>query len=161
MVAPPTPGRAPAALATQTTGEIQMTDVTLPQQTAKSDFAAPMDAGFKLSKQETLFFECVIDALRDNGVKPPKNRTFPNSVRRVVDYDHVKMLMAKRMLSEEDRSDEGRKRHAGRVKMALNRNREALMNFKIIGTSNPYIWYTGKLIRGFDLLPARLPTSKH
>ena len=138
-----------------------MTDATIAHRSAKSDFGAPADAGFRLSKQETLFFECVIDALRENGAKPPKKLALPSDVRRVVDYDHVKLLMAARLPDPFDETTEGRARRGDQLKMALKRNREALMNFKIIGTSNPFIWYTGKPIRGFDLLPTRLPTSKY
>lgn len=117
--------------------------------------------GFKLSKQEGLFFECLIEALRDHGVRPPKKLAPLADVRRVVDYDQVKLLMIARLPDPFDRTVEGRERRREQLKMALKRNREALIHCKIIGTSNPLIWYTGKPVRGFDFLPIRLPTSKH
>jgi len=105
-------------------------------------------AGFRLSKQEGLFFECVLDALAEHGVSPPAQLQLPNSVGKVVDYDHVKDLMARRMLREDDNTPEGKEKHRNRVRAALQRAREALFNVKIIGTDSPYIWWTGKPVKG-------------
>lgn len=106
--------------------------------------------GFKLSKQEGLFFECVLDAISESGEAPPAGLSLPHSVTRVVNYDHVKARMARKMLREDDDTEEGRKRHRERVKTALKRARETLMNFKVVGVDNPYIWWTGRPVRGFS-----------
>ena len=127
-----------------------MTDSLISQNATDADTERPH--GYHVSEQEALFFGCVIDALYEHGIKPPKGHRIPKDVRRVVDYDHVKLLMSQRMLSEEDNTPEGKDRHRNRLKTALRRNREALHNFKIIATSNPYIWHTGKHVRGFDHL---------
>lgn len=128
-----------------------MTEATI-SQSAIEVGATAAPAGFVLSKQERLFFQCMIDAIEAHGIKPPKGRGIPKEVRRVVDYDHVKLLMAKRMPNDFDASPEGKERHRERVKMALKRQREALMNLRVVATSNPYIWHTGKHVRGFDHL---------
>jgi hypothetical protein len=139
-----------------------MTNAVVSHDVTEAEWAPSRTTGFKLSRGETLFFECVIDALRDHGVRPPK-RFFgiPIDVRRVVDYDHVKLLVAARLADPFDATAEGRLQRSQQLKTALKRTREALMNFKVIGASNPFVWYTGKPIRGFDLLPVRLPSAKH
>jgi len=136
-----------------------MTDGLISNTASDGDSGRPR--GYHLSKQETLFFECVVDALYEHGIKPPKGYRIPKDVRRVVDYDHIRLLMAARLPNDFDDTPEGKEKHRNRLKMVLRRNREALLNFKIIGVSNPYIWHTGRHVRGFDLLPVRLPRSAH
>lgn len=112
--------------------------------------------GFKLSKQEGLFFECVLEATAEHGIAPPPPLGLPSSITRVVDYEHVKAFMARKMLREDDNTEDGKKRHRERVKSALKRAREALTSFKIVGVDSPYIWHTGKHVRGFaQTQPAR------
>jgi hypothetical protein len=106
--------------------------------------------GFKLTKQEGMFFECVLDALAEHGINPPPPLQLPESIGKVVDYEHVKAMMTRRMLREDDNTEDGRKRHRERLKSALRRARETLTKYKIVGTDSPYIWHTGKPVRGFE-----------
>lgn len=105
---------------------------------------------FKLAPLERLFFECVLEALAEHGIAPRAPLGLPQSIARVVDYEHVKAFMARKMLREDDNTDEGKKRHRERVKSALKRARETLTNFKVIGVENPYVWHTGKAVHGFE-----------
>lgn len=106
-------------------------------------------AGFRLSKQEGLFFDCVLDALAEHGINPPADLQLPASVGKVVDYEHVKTFMARKMLREEDNTPEGKERHRSRVKAALKRAREALTTYKVVGVHSPFIWWTGRPVKGF------------
>lgn len=105
---------------------------------------------FALTPYERLFFECVLEAIAEHGIAPPLALGLPSSIGRVVDYDHVKAFMARKMLREDDNTDEGKKRHRERVKSALKRARENLTAFKVVGVDNPFIWWTGKAVRGFE-----------
>jgi hypothetical protein len=115
----------------------------------KGENAAKKRDGFRLSTQETLFFQCVLDALSEHGVAPPAGLQLPASVGKVVDYEHVKTAMARKMLREEDNTDEGKKRHRERVKQALKRARETLTQYQVVGADSPYLWHTGKPVQGF------------
>lgn len=147
-------------LPTEQNGEAQMTVAVVSYEPAKTEFAAEKPAGFRLSKPEMLFFQCVVDALHAHGIRRPARSGVPKDVGRVIDYDHVKLLMARRMLAGADSSPEGIERHRAKVKTALKRARVALMTFSIIGVDGNFIWYTGKPVRGFDLLPVRRSAVK-
>lgn len=104
--------------------------------------------GVRASPQEKLFVECLLAVLAEQGVPPPAVLGLPQSVRHVVEYDHVKRIMANKMLREDDNTDEGRKTHRDRVKKALKRARERMMYLKVVGCHDPYIWWTGKPVQG-------------
>lgn len=104
--------------------------------------------GVKISRNEQMFIQCVIDAAAEQGVPPPPELGLPRSLDRVVDYDAVKHRIKQKMLREDDNTDEGRERHKNRVKMAVRRAREGLMHVKVIGCHAPFIWWTGKPVQG-------------
>lgn len=106
--------------------------------------------GFRASKNEILFMECLLATLDEHGVEPPPELGLPRSVSRVADYDSVKRLMANKMLSEEDSTPEGQKRHRERVKKAVGRARENLSHWKVVvgNAEKNVIWWTGKPVRG-------------
>ena len=107
--------------------------------------------GFRASKNEILFMECLLEMLDERGVSPPPPELqLPRSIPRVVDYASVKRLMASRMLREEDDTEDGHKRHRDRVKQALGRARVGLMHWKIVAghSDRDLIWWTGKSVRG-------------
>lgn len=106
------------------------------------------DAGAHASRLDALFLECVLDATESDGVPPPASIQLPRSIAKVVDYEFVKRLMSQRTLREDDDTEEGRSLHRGRVKTALRRARERLFDARVIGTNSPFIWWTGKPVRG-------------
>ena len=116
--------------------------------------------GFKLSNNEALFFRCVIEALSSLDAVPPEPRLgLPSSVGKVVDYEHVKLLMHKRMLPDGEIDDAAKKAHKEKVKKALQRARESLTRYQVIGTDAPWIWHTGKPVRGFPSTMPRRETT--
>lgn len=124
-----------------------MTVIPASHAVADADNAALKPLGFKLSKSECLFFRCLIDAMRLHGVRPPKDCNIPEEVKRVVDYDQVKLLMAARLPNAYNDTPEGKSRRARQLTTALRGPRVALMNFKVVGASNPYIWHTGRSVQ--------------
>jgi AAA domain/DnaB-like helicase N terminal domain len=104
--------------------------------------------GVHATKAEQLFIQCLLDCLDDFGQDKPPALGLPPSVSRVVEYDHVKRELAKKMLREEDDSEAGRKAHRDRVKKALKRAREQMMHAKVVGCHDPFIWWTGKAVSG-------------
>lgn len=104
--------------------------------------------GVRANKSEMLFMRCLLDAVAAQGVIPPAGLDLPHSITRVVDYDAVKRLFAAQMLRDDDDSEEGKKRHRGRVRTALTRVRMSLLDLKVIGCSTPHIWWTGKAVNG-------------
>lgn len=112
--------------------------------------AAPGEAanGYRVSTNEALFLRCVLQCQNDYGIRPPAELGLPRSIGLVVDYDHVKLLIAQKMLRDDDNTEAGRKAHYERVKKAIKRAREKLMHLRIIGCHDPFIWWTGKPVRG-------------
>ena len=116
-------------------------------------------SGYRANKSEILFMECLLQAIDESGAPPPPELGLPRSVSRVADYDRVKRLIANRMLSEEDQTPEGQKRHRERVRKAVARARENLAHWKIIigNAEKNIIWWTGKPVKG---VPATQPKKR-
>jgi hypothetical protein len=72
----------------------------------------------------------------------------PRSIGIVVHYDFVKRMMFTKMLRDDDNTEEGRNRHWERTKSAITRARTRLMHVRIIGCHDPFIWWTGRAVRG-------------
>jgi hypothetical protein len=104
--------------------------------------------GYRVSTNEALFLRCVLQCQNDYGIKPPDVLGLPRSIGLVVDYDYVKRLMFTKMLRDEDNTPDGLNRHREKVKKAIKRAREKLMHARIIGCHDPFIWWTGKPVRG-------------
>lgn len=104
--------------------------------------------GAKVTRQDVLFLECVLEAIDTVGVSTPLSLELPRSISKVVDYDHVKRLVSKKTLREEDNTEDGLRKHREKTKKAVGRARERLQYLKVIGCESPYIWWTGKPVRG-------------
>lgn len=104
--------------------------------------------GVRATKNDLLFMRCLLEAIGEQGIVPPPELDLARSIARVVDYEAVKRLFAAQMLRDDDDSEEGRKRHRGRVRTALTRCRVNLLELKVIGCSTPHIWWTGKAVNG-------------
>jgi len=112
--------------------------------------AKPGDAaaGFRVSTNEALFLRCILQCQNDYGIKPPAVLGLPRTIGLVVDYDYVKRLMYTKLLRDEDNTPDGQERHREKVKTAIKRAREKLMHLQIIGCHDPFIWWTGRPVRG-------------
>lgn len=106
------------------------------------------------SNTEAIFFKALLSALRRHGEPPPMFDLGCNATV-VVDYARVKERY--KALVPPD-GDDDVKKHAERLKKNLQRARERLFRFGVIDANNPYIWWTGKPVRGFARsLPSAAP----
>jgi len=103
-----------------------------------------VDKGFKASANDSMFLKALLSALADKGQTPSPLMALPHSIAKVVDYEHVKEAF--KNLNPDDGDDAARWRE--RLKQALRRARERLLDHRIIGVNSPYIWITGKPVRG-------------
>lgn len=103
--------------------------------------------GMRLNNSENLFFNALLDAMNDAGVVPDKALELPSTITRVVDYAHVRALIGKRTLLEGMTEDE-RKKERGALKNRVKRARENLQRLKLVGVSDPWIWWTGRPVAG-------------
>jgi hypothetical protein len=105
-------------------------------------------SGLSITSQEALFLRCILKCQAELGEKPPAELTLPRTIGIVVDYDHVKRLMFTKMLRPEDNTEDGRSRHRERTKTAIKRARHRLMHLRVIGCHDPFVWWTGRPVRG-------------
>lgn len=103
-----------------------------------------IDKGFKASSNDSLFLKALLSALNDQGATPSVMLALPNSIAKVVDYSHVKEAFKNLNPDDGDNVEKWRER----LKQALRRARERLLDHRIIGVNSPYIWITGKPVRG-------------
>lgn len=118
--------------------------VTLP---AGTDGQPASAVGYRPSPGDTLFLRALAAALETKGIATPPDLGIPPSIVRVVDYEHVKRVFGE--MNPDDGDDTPK--WVERLRKALRRARERLYGFKIIGAANPYIWLTGRPVRGFGL----------
>jgi hypothetical protein len=122
---------------------------------ADVDDGQPRDSGDRsstdslpISENDALFLRCILQSQNDYGTKPPPELALPRSIGVVVDYDCVKRMMFTKMLRDDDNTDEGRARHRERTKSAIKRARTRLMHAKVIGCHDPFVFWTGRPVRG-------------
>lgn len=101
---------------------------------------------YRASANEALFLRCLLQCQNDFGLKPPDVLALPNSIGIVVDYDHVKRLMFTNMLRDD--SPEGRELCREHTYLALKAARAQLMAAGVVGTYDPFVWWTGKPVDG-------------
>lgn len=117
---------------------------------AKAKFVEERAAkGFKLRDGETLVFKALWRALLDHGVQAPSELGLPLGSR-VVDSVHwreeYRKVAPSGVVEGGDDLAEKRKHDANRK--ALERAYKALLNWNVIGRSDPWVWWTGKAIQG-------------
>jgi hypothetical protein len=84
----------------------------------------------------------------DYGGKPMAELSLPRSIGVVVDYDYVKRLMFTKMLRHDDNTEEDRASHRERTKQAIKTARTRLMALDVVGCHDPFLWWTGRPVRG-------------
>ena len=113
---------------------------------------AEMQKGFSLTKQEELVFRALVNALAERGQAPPLGFNIPAATS-VVEYKTWREFYAKSAPIDDD---DDRKRKET-VKKAMTRAGTTLLKFGIIGRDTPWIWWTGKPVRGFGRKPPDAP----
>lgn len=112
--------------------------------------ATPGEAanGYRVSTNEALFLRCVLQCQNDYGIKPPAELGLPRSIGIVVDYDYVKRLMFTKMLRND--TEDGRARCRKETYLVLKAARTCLMEVGVVGSDDPFVWWTGKPVRGVN-----------
>jgi hypothetical protein len=135
-------------------GKARTSCVVVNPNVADVDDGQPRDSGerssegLRISSNEALFLRCILQCQNDYGAKPIPELGLPRSIGVVVDYDYVKRMMFTKMLRDDDNTEEGRNRHRERTKSAIKRARQRLMHLRVIGCHDPFIWFTGRPVRG-------------
>jgi len=104
--------------------------------------------GLRISSNEALFLRCILQCQWDYGSKPMPELGLPWTIGVVVDYDYVKRLMFTKTLRDDDNAEEGRTRHRERTKSAIKTARTRLMALDVVGFFDPFVWWTGRPVRG-------------
>ena len=119
------------------------------------DGAAP-PSGFKLNDNEFILCQALMQAMADFQIPTPGMLNLSKSVKYVVEYRHWRdryLTIAPHDIDGTD--EEAVKRYREAVKKTIQRSGATLQARGIIGKKQPYVWWTGKPIRGFSGLPGR------
>jgi hypothetical protein len=92
-------------------------------------------------------FTALTAALRQNGKRAPPGARAPRGAL-VVDVAHWRDELRRRMPPLEDDHPDKR---TERAKRALQRALDQFQNWRLIGVDSPWVWLTGKQVRGFNL----------
>jgi hypothetical protein len=105
------------------------------------------DYGKKLTAGENMLLKAVYFALENHGVPAPPTLQLAAFVM-VVDWKHVRAQYAT-LTFEEAADGEDPKKVEGRIKMAIKRAGEVLVAENVIMRERPYVWLTGRRVKGF------------
>lgn len=110
-------------------------------------------AGFKLSESEDEAFRALWAAIKEDGVEAPASLQLPAGVR-VVRWAHWRNHFLK--IDSAAAGDEDETKRAERIKKRIERAGKSLLKFGIIGRDNPWIWHSGRPVRGYrDTFPKK------
>lgn len=116
------------------------------------------DAGFTLSPQAAVLLRAVYMAIDRQGTLPPGELRLPQNVK-AVEWKHVQEEFGKTWFDEsgetgdQDAPDYADRRKAA-MRKAIARHGQVLVAKQVIGRADPWIWLTGKKVKGF-----RVPAS--
>lgn len=112
--------------------------------------AKPTDAGIRLTAQGEILLRSIYRALSESGEEAPEVLGLPPGTA-VVRWKAVAEIFAKMAFDGETETDP--KKRADKVSQAMKRHGERLMQQRIIMRENPYMWLTGRKVRGFGNRP--------
>lgn len=105
---------------------------------------------FNLHRRERLPFQALLEALEQSGEAAPAELLAP-PVNLPQGTIVVRASFWKKRYSElSDIYDEDPEKFKKRIDGALRLPGESLVTYKVIGRHNQYLWWTGKLVKGFD-----------
>ncbi|MBS4018749.1 MAG: AAA family ATPase [Dechloromonas sp.] len=105
------------------------------------------DAGIRLTPQCEVFLRAIYRALADGGENAPVVLGLPSGTRVV----HWRVLAEKFAEMAFDGADEeDPKKRANALSQAMKRHGEKLMQLNIIMRQKPFVWLTGRKVRGFS-----------
>ena len=101
------------------------------------------DAGLRLTPQIELFLRAIYRALDDDGERAPPELRLPLGTQ-VVRWNKVTQAFAALAFEEESEA----KKKADKLAQATKRAGERLMQLRIIGREKPFVWLTGRKVKG-------------
>lgn len=112
--------------------------------------ARPRDRGVSITSSQGVLVRAIERAIDENGGPAPNDSGLPRSLtvvewRSVVDaYERIAFDDA----DTADESDDDRQKRDERRRQTMQRAGEALLKLGVIGREKPWVWFTGKPIKG-------------
>jgi hypothetical protein len=110
--------------------------------------AKPTDAGIRLTPQAEIFLRSIYRAVADHGEEAPDALGLPPGTA-VVRWKAVAEIFGKLAFDGDAEADP--KKRADKISQAMKRHGEKLMQLRIIMRENPFLWLTGRKVRGFSM----------
>lgn len=121
--------------------------VVVPVRPGEAD-AKEKPKGWNINASEREFLDVLAHVIDRNGVMPPPDFSLPGKVVLVATVDDVKAEYVSRYSATVDGDeDQVRAKLAARWERAT----KSLLRSSLIGSRAPYLWFSGKAIRGFRL----------
>lgn len=106
----------------------------------------PADAGLKLSDQGEVFLRAINRAIETFGEEASPALSLPSGTK-VVRWKHVTAAFAAMGFEGETETDPIKRQN--KISQAAKRHGERLMSLRVIMRDNPFVWLTGRKVRGF------------
>lgn len=109
---------------------------------------ASADRGYQATQTEIEFLRVLTDMIEKKSVMPPEDLELPGNVQLVVRYDDVSEEFKARYRATEQGDDT---QVTARLRARWSRATKKLLTNRVIGSSSPWLWMTGKKVRGVTL----------
>lgn len=121
------------------------------QQPDGADSAAPAPQKPNITNSEAVLIRAIERALEEKGGPPPMASNLPAGVDSVVDWKAVAEAYDGLTFDDtgEEESDEAREKRLAARRKTLSRCGESLMRKGIISRAKPWVWLTGRRIKGY------------
>ncbi|MFG1304183.1 AAA family ATPase [Xanthobacter autotrophicus] len=106
------------------------------------------DAGFDGSDLDRQFLKCILDAVNEFGQVPPQNVNCPPRITRAVNLNKAKKFYWERYAGGLEGSDEQKQ---DTLRKRWRRAHDRMVQHSIIGSQDPWVWFTGKPVRGMSM----------
>lgn len=113
------------------------------------DSRKPDDGGFEGSDLDRQFLACIRDALEDHGKVPPQDVRCPARVTRAVDLNWAKRLYKERYAGGLDGTEDQKQ---AILRQRWRRAHDRMVQHSIIGSQDPWVWFTGKPVKGMRIV---------
>lgn len=123
--------------------------VVVSQRETEQAAGSQRERGYQAKQTEIEFLRVMTDMIEKKGVMPPEDLSdLPRNVQLVVRYDDVSAEFRSRYRATEQGDED---QVTARLRARWSRATKALLTNRVIGSKSPWLWMTGKKVRGVTL----------
>lgn len=134
-----------------------ITSCVVVSHTAQAAAAADKPKGqITPNRTEEEFLKALAEAIEQHGAMPPSGLKIPSNVTLVASVEHVKTAFLARLSATEVGEE---KQVEDRLRARWSRATRSMLKWNVIGSSKPWLWFTGRPVAGIEIKGIEAVTS--